>query len=113
MNKRWLIEFVVHPNDVPGSEAKSISVEYDLPHPPAKVWRALTEPELLASWLMVNDIRPVVGHAFTFKAQPMPGWDGTVQCEVIEVEPERRLRYSWSGGAEDSRLESVVTWTLA
>ncbi len=95
------------------TSTKSIRVEYDLPHPPAKVWRALTESALLAAWLMPNDIRPVVGHRFTFKAQPMPGWDGTVHCEVIEVEPERRLRYSWSGGAEDSRLESVVTWTLA
>jgi uncharacterized protein YndB with AHSA1/START domain len=92
--------------------SKSIHVEYDLPHPPAKVWRALTESALLAGWLMPNDIRPVVGHRFTFKAQPMPGWDGTVHCEVLEVDPQRLLRYSWCGGAEESRLDSMVTWTL-
>jgi uncharacterized protein YndB with AHSA1/START domain len=93
-------------------EARSICVEYDVPHPPAKVWRALTESALLSAWLMVNDIRPVVGHAFTFKAHPMPGWDGIVHCEVLEVDPHRRLRYSWCGGAEGSRLDSIVTWTL-
>jgi uncharacterized protein YndB with AHSA1/START domain len=61
---------------------------------------------------MFNDIRPLVGHVFTFKAPPMPGWDGTVQCEVLESEPHRRLRYSWRGGSESSRLNSIVTWTL-
>ena len=91
---------------------KAILVEYDLPHPPAKVWRALTESVLLAAWLMPNDIRPVVGHRFTFTAAPMPGWDGIVHCEVLEVDPERRLRYSWCGGAPESRLDSTVTWTL-
>jgi len=95
-----------------GQDAKSICVDYDLPHPPSKVWRALTEADLLSGWLMVNDIRPVVGHAFTFKAQPMPGWDGVVHCQVLEVVPHSRLSYSWQGGAETSRLDSVVTWTL-
>lgn len=65
---------------------QSIVVEYDLPQPPEKVWRVLTEPELLSSWLMANDIRAVVGHKFTFRAQPMPHWDGIVHCEVMEVE---------------------------
>ncbi len=58
------------------AETRSISMEYDLPHPAAKVWRALTDPELLAAWLMVNDMRPLVGHGFTFKAEPTPWWDG-------------------------------------
>jgi uncharacterized protein YndB with AHSA1/START domain len=93
-------------------KTQSIHVDYDLPHPPSKVWRTLTESGLLAAWLMPNDIRPIVGHRFTFKAQPMPGWDGVVHCEVLEVEPQKLLRYSWYGGAEGSRLESVVTWTL-
>jgi uncharacterized protein YndB with AHSA1/START domain len=53
-------------------ETRSISVEYDLPHPPAKVWRTLTEPELLAKWIMANDMRPLIGHSFTFRAQPTP-----------------------------------------
>jgi uncharacterized protein YndB with AHSA1/START domain len=92
---------------------QTIAVEYDLPHPPEKVWRALTEAQLLARWLMVNDLRPVVGYRFTFKAQPMPGWDGVVHCEVLEVEPPRRIRYSWRGGSDQiSRLDTVVTWTL-
>jgi uncharacterized protein YndB with AHSA1/START domain len=58
---------------------------------------------------MANDFRPVVGHRFNFRAEPMPGWDGIVHCEVLEVEPHQRLRYSWRGGA---RLDTVVTWTL-
>ena len=91
---------------------KSIVVEYLLPGPPAKVWRALTEPELLGSWLMANDIVPEVGRAFTFRSKPMGDWDGTVHCEVLAVEPLRLLKYTWKGGGK-SGLDSTVTWTLS
>lgn len=99
------------------ADTRSIVVEYHLSAPPSRVWRALTEPELLASWLMQNDIRPEVGHRFTMRAQPVPGWDGVVHCEVLEVETERRLQYSWRGGSDEiegygGRLDTVVTWTL-
>jgi uncharacterized protein YndB with AHSA1/START domain len=94
------------------TETQTISIEYDLPHPPAKVWRALTEPELLAKWIMANDMQPLVGHAFTFRADPTPWWDGTVHCEVLEVEPGKRLRYTWRSGPDSSPLDTVVTWTL-
>ena len=94
------------------AQTQSISLEFDLPHPPAKVWRVLTEPELLAAWLMVNDIRPVVGHSFTFKAEPTPWWDGMVYCEVLEIDLHKRLRYSWRSGPASSPLDTVVTWTL-
>ena len=97
---------------------RDIVVEDVLPHSPEKVWRALTTSELIGRWLMPNDFKPVVGHRFTFKTQPMGGWDGIVHCEVLEVEPNRRLVYSWKGGSDDnpkygSRLDSVVTWTLS
>ncbi len=90
-------------------ETQSISMELDLPHAPAKVWRALTEPALLAKWLMSTDLDPVIGKAFTFKAPSGPGWDGTVNCKMQEIEPHTRLRYSWGGGGLD---DTVVTWTL-
>jgi uncharacterized protein YndB with AHSA1/START domain len=89
-----------------------ICVEYDLPHPPAKVWRALTEPKLVAAWLMANDIEPVVGHRFTFTAKPMGDWDGRVDCEILEADAPKKLRYSWRGGPANSRLDSEVSWTL-
>jgi uncharacterized protein YndB with AHSA1/START domain len=91
---------------------QSLALEYDLPHPPAKVWRALTDPGLLAQWLMANDMRATVGHAFTFTQDPTPWWDGVVRCEVLESEPPKRLRYSWRSGPESSPLDTVVTWTL-
>ena len=94
------------------AETQSISMEYDLPHPPAKVWRALTEPELLAAWLMATDMRPLVGHSFTVKSQPTPWWDGMVNCEVLEIDLHKCLRYSWRAGPESSRLDTVVTWIL-
>jgi uncharacterized protein YndB with AHSA1/START domain len=87
---------------------QTITAEHQLPHPPAKVWRALTEPALLAAWLMDNDIRAEVGHRFTFKTKPMGDWDGTVQCEVLAVDPPHLLRYSWRGG----ELDTVITFTL-
>ena len=98
---------------------QSIVVDYDLPRSPEVVWRALTEPALLAKWLMENDINPVVGHRFNFRAQPTPGWDGVVHCEVLEVQPHKLLRYSWKGGSNQiqqgygSPLDTVVTWTLS
>jgi len=94
------------------TETRTISMEYDLPYPPAKVWRALTEPKLLATWLMDNDMRPLAGHSFTFKAELTPWWDGIVRCEVLEIEPHKRLRYSWRSGPASSPLDTVVTWTL-
>lgn len=96
------------------SEAnQSIEVDYDLPQAPEKVWRALTDSKVLASWLMENDLKPVVGHRFTFRAQPIPGhWDGRTECEVLAIEPLKLLRYSWKGGTGPSRLDTTVTWTL-
>jgi uncharacterized protein YndB with AHSA1/START domain len=96
---------------------ESIVVDYTLNDPPVEVWRALTEPRLLAQWLMENDIQPIVGHKFNFRGKPMADWDGIVHCEVLEVDPPHRLVYSWQGGAEHDgspgpRLDTTVTWTL-
>lgn len=89
-----------------------IRVEYDLPHAPEKVWRALTDSAIVAKWLMANDIKPVVGHRFTFTAKPMGDWDGRVDCEILEADAPNKLRYSWRGGPAHSRLDSEVVWTL-
>jgi uncharacterized protein YndB with AHSA1/START domain len=96
---------------------RDIVVEGVLPHAPEAVWRALTTAELIGRWLMPNDFVPMAGHRFTFRSKPMGGWDGVVECEVLEVEPYRKLVYSWKGGTDDnarygSRLDTLVTWTL-
>jgi uncharacterized protein YndB with AHSA1/START domain len=90
------------------SERRAIRVSYELTAPPEKVWRALTDPTLLERWLMPNDIAPIVGHRFTFRTHPAPGFDGIVHCEIIEVDPPMRLVYSWRGGP----IDTVVTWSL-
>jgi len=76
------------------SQSESISFEFELRHPPAKVWRALTDPVLLAEWLLpVLDLELEPGTAFTFKTQPQPGWNGIVNCRFLEIEAHRKL--SW------------------
>jgi uncharacterized protein YndB with AHSA1/START domain len=93
------------------SQTESISFEFELHHPPEKVWRALTDPVLLTEWLLpVVELRLEPGAAFTFKTQPHPGWDGTVSCRILEIEAHRKLRYTWVVG--DMGLNTVVTFTL-
>ena len=85
------------------TEARSVVVEREVSFPPEKIWRALTQPHLIEEWLMKSDFLPRVGHHFDFRAD----W-GSVGCEVLTVEPDRTLSYSWTAYG----LESVVTWTL-
>lgn len=95
------------------TETRSVVIERELPHPPEKVWRALTQSELLADWMMANDFQPVVGHKFKFTAQPAANWDGVVKCEVLEVQAHTRLSYRWGvGGDTPAAIVSVVTLTL-
>ncbi|MDX8524992.1 SRPBCC domain-containing protein [Mesorhizobium sp. MSK_1335] len=98
----------------PTATAAPLSFEYDLADPPEKVWRALTEPELLAAWMMPNDMKAEPGSRFAFA-----GLDAPIECEVIEAEPGKLLRYSWRErpAANDAdrlpAFDSVVTFTLA
>ena len=87
---------------------RSVIIEQEMPHPVEKVWRALTQGPLIEEWLMKNDFQPVVGHTFQFRATPMPNWNGIIDSEVLVVEPNSRLSYSWGSMG----LKSVVTWTL-
>lgn len=79
------------------------------PAPVPAVWQALTDPAELSEWLMANDFQAMVGHKFRFTTEPRPGFDGIVQCEVVAVEPERRLAYTWVGGG----IRTLVEWELA
>ena len=94
----------------PKAQTESVSFDFDLPHPPEKVWRALTEPALLAEWLLpVFGLELEPGAEFMFKTQPYPPqWDGVVNCRFIEIEPNRKLSYAWTVPF----LDTVVTFTL-
>ena len=81
----------------------SVVVEREIPYPPEKIWRALTQPHLIEEWLMKNDFQPLMDHRFSLRAD----W-GTVDCQVVAVEPNKTLSYTWAAYG----LESVVTWTL-
>ena len=87
---------------------RSLVIEKELPHPVGKVWRALTQGALIKEWLMDNDFQPEVGHKFKFRSTPMPNWNGIIDSEVLVVEPDKKLSYSWNSMG----LESVVAWTL-
>src|SRR5215813_6583902 len=98
----------------PADATRSIVIERELPHPPEKVWRALTQGALIEEWLMKNDFQPVVGHKFNFRAAPMPHWNGVTDCEVLVVEPHRQLSYSWNASGDEAAtgIKTTVTWTL-
>ena len=85
------------------TETLSVVVAREIPYPPEKIWRALTQPHLIEEWLMKTDFKPVVGHRFDFRAD----WGG-VDCQVMALEPNKTLSYTWAAYG----LESVVTWTL-
>lgn len=90
-------------------QTDSISFEFDLPHAPEKVWRALTEPALLTEWLLpAIGFKLEPGVAFTFQTQPQPGWDGVVHCTMREIEAQRKLSWAWMVGD----IDTVVTFTL-
>lgn len=95
---------------------KVIRHQFSFSHPIETVWDYLTDPELLSSWLMKNDFKPVVGHEFQFRTGPIPAlnFDGIFYCKVLEIVPFRRLSYSWNSGPGEGNidLESVVNWTL-
>ncbi len=91
-------------------EIRAVVVEREIAHPPAKVWHALTQPHLIAEWLMKNDFVPILGHRFSFRGD----WGGVLDCEVLVVEPHARLSYRWNFAHDDPAfdLKSVVTFTL-
>jgi uncharacterized protein YndB with AHSA1/START domain len=95
------------------TELRSVVVERDIPHPPEKIWRALTQPHLIKEWLMKNDFKPSVGHQFNLQAD-QPNWKMVLDCEVLAVEPNKKLSYTWNFASGDAalNLKSVVTWTL-
>jgi uncharacterized protein YndB with AHSA1/START domain len=94
------------------AQSDALSLEFDLRHAPEKVWRALTDPALLAEWLLPAvgfDLTP--GAQFAFKTDPHPGWDGTVECRVVEIDAYRKLSYTWAVGPMG--LDTIVTFVLA
>jgi uncharacterized protein YndB with AHSA1/START domain len=93
-------------------EVRSVIVERELPHPPEKVWRALTQPHLIEEWLLKNDFKPAVGHRFNLRADPQPGWNGIIDCEVLVIEPNRTLSYTWNSGEANLAIKTVVTLSL-
>jgi uncharacterized protein YndB with AHSA1/START domain len=92
------------------AETLSVVVEREIPFPPEKLWRALTQPHLIEEWLMKNDFKPVVGHPFKLRGD----WGGVLDCEVLAIEPNKTLSYTWNHVHADAAfsLKSVVTFTL-
>jgi uncharacterized protein YndB with AHSA1/START domain len=105
-------------NDALQTCPRQIEVDEVFPHSPETIWKTLTSGALMGRWLMEpSGFEPVVGNRFTYRTTPAGEWDGTIQCEVLEVVPNERFVYSWKGGHESnagygSRLDTIVTFTL-
>jgi len=98
---------------------QQIVVDEVFPHAPETIWKTLTSGDLMGRWLGMapTGFEPVVGNRFTYRTTPAGAWDGTIQCEVLEVVPNQRFAYSWKGGHDGnagygSRLDTIVTFTL-
>lgn len=100
--------------DETSTGTRSVVVEREIPHPPEKVWRALTQPHLIAEWLAKMDFKPIMGHRFNVQIEPQPGRSFVFDCEVIAVEPHKVLSYEWNstGDGADNGLRSAVTFRL-
>jgi len=92
----------------PAESTRTVVIERQFSHPPEKLWRALTEGPLIAQWLMKNNFEPVAGTKFQLRSEPVPNWNGVIDCEVLVVDPMKRLSYTWS----TLGLDSVVLLTL-
>ena len=92
------------------TETRTVTVEREFSFPPERLWRALTQPHLMAEWLMKNDFQPTVGHRFNLSGD----WGGVLDCEVLTVEPLKTLAYSWDFPNDNPAyaLKSTVTFTL-
>ncbi|HSA55789.1 MAG TPA: SRPBCC domain-containing protein [Gemmatimonadaceae bacterium] len=99
-----------------GSGGKVIEKTAFFPHPPEAVWVALTDRWALAEWLMPNDFEPVMGRKFQFRVDPMPGFSGVTECEVLELDPPRRMVWSWVVVPKDASKPKpppmILTWAL-
>lgn len=87
------------------TDLRSVVIERHLAHPPERVWRALTQPHLIAEWLMQNDFAPALGHRFNLTGE----WGGTLDCEVLAIDPPRTLAYSWNH-ATRTRPSTCAAW---
>ena len=97
------------PATKPTESPQTLVVERIFQHPPEKLWRALTENPLIAQWLLKNDFEPVVGRKFQFRSEPVQNWDGVIDCEVLVVDPIKRLSYTWSSMGLDSVVLFILT----
>lgn len=75
--------------------AIEFKIEYDFSI--VEVWKALTDKDAMSEWLMPCDIQPIIGHKFQFKTKSFPGFNGIINCEVLEVIENELLSFSWSG----------------
>jgi uncharacterized protein YndB with AHSA1/START domain len=97
--------------DSPNSPTQTLVIEKEMPHPPEKIWRALTQAALIDQWLMSNNFQPVVGHKFTLRAPPQPKWNGIINCEVLIVERHQKLSYRWGALGQDTVVTLILTPT--
>ncbi len=95
----------------PAEETRTVVIERVFPHPPEKVWRALTDSSLIAQWLLKNDFQPEVGREFQFRNEPMPNWDGVIDCTLLVLDPLKRLSYTWRALGLDSVVLFLLTPT--
>jgi uncharacterized protein YndB with AHSA1/START domain len=93
------------------TETRSVIIEREMPHRPEKIWRALTQPHLIEEWLMRNDFRPVAGHRFTLKRDPSPEISIVIDCEVLAVEANKTLSYTWTAYGTETVVSFILTET--
>jgi uncharacterized protein YndB with AHSA1/START domain len=88
-----------------------IRTTVDLRHPPERVWRALTDRELLPKWFGSVEPRPSSISRFELRPTDLPELDELITVELVELDPPHRIVMRWPEDGQPTQVVCELTPT--